>query len=206
MTDQTNQYKLIMVGDGGVGKTCFLTKKMMDRFEKRYIATLGVEVHPIIHEKDGKRVIFNVWDTAGQEKFGGLRDGYYIQGDCAIVMCDILSGLSIKSIDTWIRDLKRVCDKPDFEIVVVANKFDVINGQKEDLWNQKVKELNEKGYKTFLSTCRNGYSKRAIDEIFDYLMDKMENKNKGKYDNILPAIQSVKKEEIMKETIGKILI
>lgn len=45
-----------------------------------FIATLGVEVHPLIFHTNRGQIRFNVWDTAGQEKFGGLRDGYYIQG------------------------------------------------------------------------------------------------------------------------------
>jgi len=44
------------------------------------IATLGVEVHPLVFHTNRGPIRFNVWDTAGQEKFGGLRDGYYIQG------------------------------------------------------------------------------------------------------------------------------
>ena len=44
-------------------------------------ATLGVEVHPLRFHTNRGEIIFNVWDTAGQEKFGGLRDGYYIQGN-----------------------------------------------------------------------------------------------------------------------------
>ena len=44
------------------------------------IATLGVEVHPLIFHTNRGPIKYNVWDTAGQEKFGGLRDGYYIQG------------------------------------------------------------------------------------------------------------------------------
>jgi len=44
-------------------------------------ATLGVEVHPLVFHTNRGPIRFNVWDTAGQEKFGGLRDGYYIQGE-----------------------------------------------------------------------------------------------------------------------------
>lgn len=46
-----------------------------------FIATLGVEVHPLVFHTNRGPIRFNVWDTAGQEKFGGLRDGYYIQGN-----------------------------------------------------------------------------------------------------------------------------
>lgn len=53
---------------------------MTGEFEKKYVATLGVEVHPLLFHTNRGPIKFNVWDTAGQEKFGGLRDGYYIKG------------------------------------------------------------------------------------------------------------------------------
>ena len=64
---------------------------MTGEFEKKYIPTLGVEIHPMdFHTTEG-RMILNVWDTAGQEKFGGMRDGYYVGGECAIIMFDLTS-------------------------------------------------------------------------------------------------------------------
>ena len=73
-------FKLVLVGDGGVGKTTFVKRHLTGEFEKKYVATLGVEVHPLPFNTSRGEIYFNVWDTAGQEKFGGLRDGYYIQG------------------------------------------------------------------------------------------------------------------------------
>ena len=74
------QFKLVLVGDGGTGKTTFVKHHLTGEFEKKYVATLGVEVHPLVFHTNRGPIKFNVWDTAGQEKFGGLRDGYYIQG------------------------------------------------------------------------------------------------------------------------------
>lgn len=80
MDQQTSQnlpeFKLVLVGDGGVGKTTFVKRHLTGEFEKKYIATLGVEVHPMVFHTNHGAIKFNVWDTAGQEKLGGLRDGY----------------------------------------------------------------------------------------------------------------------------------
>ena len=73
------------------------------------------------------KLVFNVWDTAGQEKFGGLRDGYYIQGQCAIIMFDVTSRTTYKNVPTWHRDITRVCE--DIPIVLCGNKVDVRNRQ-----------------------------------------------------------------------------
>ena len=48
-------------------------------------------------------IIFDVWDTAGQEKFGGLRDGYYINGQCGIIMFDVTSRITYKNVPNWHR-------------------------------------------------------------------------------------------------------
>ncbi len=66
-------------------------------------------------------------DTAGQEKFGGLRDGYYIHGQSAIIMFDVTSRLTYKNVPTWHRDLCRVCE--NIPIVLCGNKVDVKNRQ-----------------------------------------------------------------------------
>ncbi len=131
----------MLVGDGGTGKTTFVKRHRTGEFEKKYrgknfatifffshhfnhlTATIGVEVHPLVFYTNKGPIQFNVWDTAGQEKFGGLRDGYYIQGQCAIIMFDVTSRVTYKNVPNWHRDLVRVCDS--IPIVLCGNKVDV---------------------------------------------------------------------------------
>nr|XP_017252128.1 PREDICTED: GTP-binding nuclear protein Ran-3-like [Daucus carota subsp. sativus] len=103
-------FKLVIVGDGGTG-TLFI----------------GVEVHPLDFFTNCGKIRFYCWDTAGQEKFGGLRDGYYIHGQCAIIMFDVTARLTYKNVPTWHRDLCRVCE--NIPIVLCGNKVDVKNRQ-----------------------------------------------------------------------------
>ncbi|CAE6436798.1 unnamed protein product [Rhizoctonia solani] len=104
-----------LIGDGGTGKTTFVKRHLTGEFEKKYIATLGVEVHPLAFTTNFGTICFNVWDTAGQEKFGGLRDGYYIQGQCGIIMFDVTSRITYKNVPNWHRDLERVCENIPLE-------------------------------------------------------------------------------------------
>lgn len=116
-------FKLVLIGDGGVGKTTFLRRHLTGEFEKRYVATLGVEVDPLDFRTNHGNVRFNVWDVAGQEKLGGLRDGYFTAADAALIMFDLTGPISWRNLPIWIDLLRKKC--PDIPIVVCGNKVDI---------------------------------------------------------------------------------
>ena len=117
------EFKLVLCGDGGTGKTTFVKRHITGEFEKKYIATLGVEVHPMVFCTSHGKIRFQVWDTAGQEKLSALRDGYYIGAHCGIIMFDVCSRVTYKNVTKWYKELTRVCE--GIPIVLVGNKVDV---------------------------------------------------------------------------------
>ncbi|KAG6493089.1 hypothetical protein ZIOFF_048065 [Zingiber officinale] len=93
--------------------------------ESGFSATIGVEVCPLYFFTNCGKIRFNCWDTGGQKKFGGPRDGYYINGHCAIILFDVTARLTYKNVPTWHRDIWFV----SIPIVLCGNKVDVKNRQ-----------------------------------------------------------------------------
>jgi GTP-binding nuclear protein Ran len=122
MTQPSVIAKLVLVGDGGVGKTTFVKRHQTGEFEKKHIPTMGVQVSQLQFETTMGQLVYNVWDTAGQERFGGLREGYYLEANCAIIMFDVAVPATYRNVSNWHRDLIHVC--PNIPIVLVANKID----------------------------------------------------------------------------------
>jgi len=119
-----NIFKLVLVGDGGVGKTTFVKRHLTGEFRKLYVATLGVEVVSLEFQTNYGPIIFNVWDTAGQTKYSGLGDAYYLEAQSAIIMYDTTNKLTYRSVPKWHRSLTQVCGE-SIPMVLVGNKVDV---------------------------------------------------------------------------------
>lgn len=90
------EFKLILVGDGGVGKTTFVKRHLTGEFEKKYVATLGVEVHPLVFHTNRGPIKFNVWDTAGQEV-----SLVSLKGTLSTSQYTFYSNLSSLSLEIW---------------------------------------------------------------------------------------------------------
>jgi len=95
-------YKIALLGDGGSGKTSWVHRIIRSEFEKRYLATLGVEVSPIVLNTNEGKFNLSVWDISGQDKYSNLKDGFCQNTDAAIIFFDTTSKLSFRNIKFWI--------------------------------------------------------------------------------------------------------
>ena len=121
--DQNIYYKLILLGDSGVGKTSLLYN-LTERSISNPELTIGVDFFSKIVEcKNGQEVKLNIWDTAGQEKFNSIIKVYYRNIHLAIIMYDVTNKKSFESVRKWLNELKKevVIDIP---IMLVGNKID----------------------------------------------------------------------------------
>jgi len=122
-TTSLGTFKIVILGDGEVGKTTFVERHITSRFNNAYAPTLGVEVHPILFHTNYGSIKFNVWDCAGVEEYRGIRDGYYITANGAILMFDVTSEPSFTHLHRWALELMRVCEGiPTF---ICGNKVDL---------------------------------------------------------------------------------
>jgi GTP-binding nuclear protein Ran len=157
-----NTFKVILVGDEGVGKTSLIKRHITGQFFAQYIPTLGVDVNPVRFNTSNGPICFNVWDTPGKTafRFRGLGDGYYVQADAAIVMFDRTNATSCKNIEYWIYQIDRVC--PDIPIVVVGTKCDLSSSLSYLLINNFISsEKNKRNirYETISSKSNYAYDK-----------------------------------------------
>ncbi|WP_350262720.1 GTP-binding protein (plasmid) [Pantoea sp. BJ2] len=142
--DGMRTFKVALIGDGGVGKTTFIKRFLNAELEKSYHSITSSEIHPVTFNTNSGEINFEVWDTSGQEKYGRLKDSYYINTHCAIIMWDLLSERSSKNVEYWHRDLVRICE--NIPIVAVGNKLCLLNDSSSSLGLSFLKKKNIKYY------------------------------------------------------------
>eukprot|EP00997_Jenningsia_sp_PLL12_P007126 NODE_3732_length_737_cov_66.498547_g3139_i0.p1 GENE.NODE_3732_length_737_cov_66.498547_g3139_i0~~NODE_3732_length_737_cov_66.498547_g3139_i0.p1 ORF type:complete len:113 (+),score=16.47 NODE_3732_length_737_cov_66.498547_g3139_i0:39-377(+) len=100
------KFKVILVGDSGVGKTCIVQRAAQDLFEQSS-STIGFSFQKMQVHVDGKPVSLQLWDTAGQERYKSIIKMYYRNTQAAIIVFDITSEESFESLKLWVIELKR---------------------------------------------------------------------------------------------------
>ena len=122
-------FKLIVVGDSGVGKSCLTNKATKNIFEENYNATIGFEFFNF-NIKFGEKIIkLQIWDTCGQELYRSLITNFYRNSSLAIIVYAINSRDSFENIEMWLREL-RTHSNPDAKVFLIGNKIDLDNERK----------------------------------------------------------------------------
>ncbi|CAD2094930.1 rab family, other [Plasmodium vinckei petteri] len=116
-------YKIILIGDSGVGKSCILLRFSDDHFTESYITTIGVDFRFRTLKVDDKVVKLQIWDTAGQERFRTITSAYYRGADGIIIIYDTTDRNSFLHINDWMTEINKYTNEDTCKLLV-GNKFD----------------------------------------------------------------------------------
>ena len=187
-------YKILLLGDTSVGKTCFLMRYTDNTFQEIHLSTIGLDYKlKNVQLEDGKFVKIQIWDTAGQDRFRSITKNYYKGAHGIILLYDITDRRSFDNVKTWIEQIREeVGDK--VSIILVGNKIDEVDGRKVKT-EEGEKVANEIGLSFFECSAKTGEN---IDMIFNEMVKKTVEANtklEGKGNKL--TSKKIKKEDVV---------
>ncbi|XP_060747511.1 ras-related protein Rab-27B isoform X1 [Tachysurus vachellii] len=186
MTDGDYDYliKLLALGDSGVGKTTFLYRYTDNKFNPKFITTVGIDFREkrVVYSANGPngttgktfKVHLQLWDTAGQERFRSLTTAFFRDAMGFLLMFDLTSQQSFLNVRNWMSQLQAnaYCENPD--IVLIGNKADLPD--QREVQEKQAKELADKyGIPYFETSAATGAAvDKAVVNLLDLVMKRME--------------------------------
>ena len=148
-------FKLVIIGDSGVGKSCILLRFADDTFTENYYSTIGVDFRFKCVDIGERKCKLQIWDTAGQERFKTVTSAYYRGADGIIIVFDQTDKESFNNIQHWIEDISRYStDEP--AKIIIANKDDMAE-EKKIVKNEDINELEKKtGLEVIKTSAKTG--------------------------------------------------
>lgn len=117
-------FKVVLIGDSGVGKSNLLSRFTRNEFNLDSKSTIGVEFATRTIQVDGKTVKAQIWDTAGQERYRAITSAYYRGAVGALLVYDISKQLTFENVQRWLKELRDHADS-NIVIMLVGNKSDL---------------------------------------------------------------------------------
>ncbi|XP_034471750.1 GTP-binding nuclear protein Ran, testis-specific isoform-like [Drosophila innubila] len=129
-------YKCLILGDSGVGKSTFLRRHATGQFRDEHVPTKGVQVYTLLLQTNYQDLALELWDVAGDERHGGLLNGYFFFAQCAIIMFDLNVARSAISVARWLHSLEQICGK-QLPVVICGNKSELERMPLDLLYHQQ---------------------------------------------------------------------
>lgn len=154
-------FKILLIGDSGVGKTCILCRFANNEFNRSHISTIGIDFKMKTVVVGGKRIRVQMWDTAGQERYETITTQYYRRAQGIILVYDITRQETFKNIRKWLRYVDEHANN-NVQRLLLANKCDAED--ERAVWkDQGARLAAEKNIKFFETSAQSNIN---IDEAF----------------------------------------
>ncbi|XP_028847897.1 ras-related protein Rab-33B [Denticeps clupeoides] len=172
---QTRIFKIIVIGDSNVGKTCLSYRFCGGKFLKNPEATIGVDFRERTLQLDGESIKLQIWDTAGQERFRkSMVEHYYRNVHAIIFVYDVTNLSSFESLPEWIEECGRHCVPPMVPRILVGNKCD-LRGSREVPASRAQRLADSYNFPLFETSAKDPSEKEHVDAIFLTLAYKLKN-------------------------------
>ena len=159
--------KIMVLGESMVGKTSLITRYTNDKFGGRYLCTVGIDFQKKKIEKNGKRVLLQIWDTAGEERFRNVTKNYFQASQGFILAYDINNKDSFEKVQYWVEEIKLNAEEK-IKCILIGTKSDL---DKREVSEEEGQNLAEKyGYKFLETSAKDNIN---IDETFQALVSEI---------------------------------
>ena len=168
-------FKILTIGESGVGKTCILRRFVENKFLKNHLATIGIDFKTKTLTINNQEIKLKIWDTAGQERFRNITTQYYKGADGIVLVYDVTDDASYEKIRDWMDQILSNTQKDDIGLVLLGNKCDMEpRSVTEEQGNKLAEELKISYFETSALTGQ------GIKESFEQLTrDIMKKKGVG---------------------------
>ena len=167
--NEESVYKVLLLGDTNVGKTCFLFKYTDNTFHENHIATIGLDYRvKKIKLKNGKEISLQIWDTAGQDRFRAITKNYYKGAHGIVLIYDITNNQTFENVSKWVNQLHEEVSL-NVVIFLAGNKID-LEEKREISYEIGEKLAKELGCTFFEASAKTGVN---IHEIFNELAESL---------------------------------
>jgi len=169
------QFKIVLLGEGCVGKTSLVLRYCHNKFNESHESTLQASFLTKKLNINNTRVTLSIWDTAGQERFHALGPIYYRDSNGALLVYDVTDPDSLSKVKTWVKELRKMLGN-NVVLAIVGNKIDLLPAQQQNNVSNNELIAEAQNYSNSANAthyCTSAKSNRGIDDLFLDLTKKM---------------------------------
>jgi len=149
MSESNHTFKILTIGESGVGKTCILRRFVENKFLKGHLATIGIDFRTKALRICGKDIKLKIWDTAGQERYHNITTQIFKGADGIILVYDVNDESTFAKINDWIAQIKANISTDEISLVLLGNKCDLeIRAISKETGQKMADDLNVNYYET----------------------------------------------------------